>query len=78
MKKSHVKKAKMQATPEASQSPRCEHEWVVFSTALAEVCLMLQCVRAGRWAQWMIRRRKSGAKGIMPRVGPIAGIMQRG
>ena len=25
--------------------PACEHEWVVFSTALAEVCLMLQCVK---------------------------------
>ncbi len=30
-----------------SESSACEHEWVVFSTALEEGCLMLQCVKCG-------------------------------
>jgi hypothetical protein len=25
----------------------CQHEWVVFSTALQEVCLMVECVKCG-------------------------------
>ena len=25
----------------------CDHEWVVFSTALNEICLLVQCVQCG-------------------------------
>ena len=29
------------------QNVECDHEWVVFSTALQEVCLLVQCVQCG-------------------------------
>ena len=29
------------------QNVECDHEWVVFSTALKEVCLLVQCVQCG-------------------------------
>lgn len=28
---------------------QCEHEWVVFSTAIADVCLMLECQKCGAY-----------------------------
>lgn len=40
--------ADYQNEPETSTYPGHEHEWVVFSTALQEGWLMLQCVECGR------------------------------
>lgn len=36
-------------TPHPGSPPQCpdSHEWVVFSTALKDVCLMVQCVECG-------------------------------
>lgn len=32
---------------ESQSDKQCDHEWVVFSTAIQDVCLMLQCVICG-------------------------------
>src|SRR5690349_11366664 len=35
------------SSEELKRSVECNHEWVVFSTALQDVCLMLECVSCG-------------------------------
>lgn len=35
------------ATTDLNRIQNCNHEWVVFSTAIQDVCLLVECVRCG-------------------------------
>lgn len=52
----------------------CDHKWAVFSTALADGWLMVQCVTCGAHGSVEeIRRRTSGRRRTTPQEAPIAG-----